>query len=328
MNLDLRVGIIGAGALASKRIYPWLPMLPIELAAVCELDQDRGRQAARRFGAAAVYTDHRTMFAEAELDAVIICVDPEAHARLAIEALRAGLPVYTEKPPAVTAEAANEVAAVSRETGLICMTGFKKRFAPAYVKLRDALAAGAMGTPSLLSIDYASGAYENDHQRPRSRFLLDFAIHIIDLSRYLFGEVSTVYASSPEPSTYAVTLDFANGAVGTLALSAHRDWGVSTEQVEVTGGAGQFASVRNSITMVRHSGRDIVDWHDPSFSTAGGDSMIETGFAGELAEFVSAVREQRQPESSIASSSRTMRLYQAIAESAATRSVITLAEPS
>lgn len=316
-DAPLRLGIVGAGGLATKRIYPWLPMLPVELAAVCELDQARGRAAARRFGAQSVYTDHTAMFAEAGLDAVIICVDPEAHARLAIEAMRAGLPVYTEKPPAVTADAAAEVAAVSRETGVSCMTGFKKRFAPAYVKLRHALASGAMGAPSLLSIDYASGGYANDQDQPRSQFLLDFTVHILDLSRFLFGEVASVYARSPEPSTYAVSLGFRSGAVGTLALSAHRDWAVSTEQVEITGGPGQFASVQNSITMVRHSGREIVDWHDPSFSTAGGDSMIETGFAGELSEFVAAVRERREPESSIHSSSRTMMLYQAIAESAA-----------
>ncbi|WP_161606245.1 Gfo/Idh/MocA family protein [Microlunatus speluncae] len=324
----LRLGIVGAGALASRRIYPWLSRLPVELTAVCELDPGRGAAAAQQFGAKSVYTDHTAMFAEAGLDAVIVCVDPEAHARLATEAMRAGLPVYTEKPPAVTAEAAEEVARVSRETGVSCMTGFKKRFAPAYAKLRQAIADGTMGEPSLLSIDYASGAYANDQDRPRSQFLLDFAVHIIDLSRFLFGEVAGVYARSPEPSTYAVNLGYRSGAVGTLALSAHRDWGVSTEKVEITGGPGQFASVQNSITMVRHSGREIADWHDPSFSTAGGDSMIETGFAGELTEFVTAVREQREPESSIHSSSRTMRLYQSIAESAASGSVITIEEPA
>jgi predicted dehydrogenase len=114
-----------------------------------------------------------------------------------------------------------------------------------------------------------------------------------------------------------VNLKFRNGAIGTLAMSCHRDWKVSTEKVELTGGPGQFISLHNSITMVRHNGAAIADWHDVSFSTAGGDSLVETGFEPELEEFVNAIREGRTPESSIASSSRTMALYEAIATSAA-----------
>ena len=262
------------------------------------------------------------MLAKAEVDAVIVCIGPQDHARLAVEVMEAGLPVYTEKPPAVTADSARVVAETSRRTGLVCMTAFKKRFAPAYRKLATALAAGDLGAPSLLSIDYASGSYREDPDNPRSQFLLDFAVHIIDLARYLFGEVRQVYAQRRDESAYAVTLTFANGAVGTLALSAHREWAVSTEKVEVTGAAGQFATVENSVRMMRYAGTTIVDWNDPSFSTAGADSLVETGFAGELVEFVDAVRAGRRPESDIESAYRTMCLYEAIRESAAGGQVV------
>jgi predicted dehydrogenase len=107
--------------------------------------------------------------------------------------------------------------------------------------------------------------------------------------------------------------------VGTLAMSCHRDWRVSTEKLEATGAQGQFLSLNNSIQMVRYAGNTIAAWHDVSFSTAGGDSLVETGFERELEEFVAAVRERRQPESSIESSYRTMLLYEAIAHSARQR---------
>ncbi len=323
---DLRLGIIGAGSLSSKRIYPCLHFLPVQLAAVCDMDEAKASQNARKFGGQAVYTDHKKMLKEANLDAVIICVGPDAHHTLAIEVMEAGLPVYTEKPPAVTAAAARSVLESSQRTGQICMTGFKKRFAPAYQKAQQAIANSDFGPPSLLSIDYCSGLYSNEPGNPRREFLLDFCVHIIDLSRFLFGEVSEVFARTQNHTSYAVNMQFANGALGVLALSCHRDWRVSTEKVELTGGPGQFISLNNSIQMVRHAGSTIMDWHDPSFSTAGGDSLIETGFERELEEFVAAVQGQRQPHSSIASSYRTMLLYEAIRQAASEERNVKLAE--
>lgn len=320
---DIRLGIIGAGNLASMRIYPCLHMLPIRLVAVCDLDREKAERNARKFGAEKVYTDHQQMLAAGGLDAIIICVGPDLHARLAVEVMEAGLPVYTEKPPAVRAADAYAMWETSRRLGMICMTGFKKRFAPAYQKARAAIASDGFGVPTLLSIDYACGpTYPNNPDDPRSQFLLDFCVHIIDLSRFLCGDVAEVYARETNETTYAVHLVFESGGLGVLALSANRAWAVATEKVEVTGGPGQFISVDNSVRMVRHIGDTIAEWHDPSFSTARGDSLVETGFQPELAAFVDAVREGHEPESSISSSYRTMCLYEAIAQSARERSVV------
>ena len=331
----LRLGIIGAGNLSSRRIYPCLHHLPVVLAAVCDLDRERAERAARAFGAQAVFADHRAMLAEAALDAVVVCVGPEWHSRLAMETMAAGLPVYTEKPPAVRAGDAFEMRATSVRMGMICMTGFKKRFAPAYRKAKAAIASAAFGEPSLLSIDYCCGpTYDNDPGDPRSQFLLDFCIHIIDLSRYLFGEVAEVSARARGEATYAVTLAFRNGALGTLSMSTHRAWDVSCEKVEITGGPGQFITCSNSVEMLHYStaspreATQIRAWHSPSFSTAGADSLRETGFLGELEEFVACVRERREPESSIGSAAETMRLYEAIRQAALTGTTVALEWPA
>src|SRR3982750_2734620 len=136
---DLRLGIIGAGWLSSSRIYPCLHYLPVQLAAVCDLDRTKAERNARKFGGQAVYTDYRQMLAEAGLDAVIVCVGPEEHHRLAVEIMEAGLPVYTETPPAVTAADARLALEASQRLNKICMTGFKKRFAPAHRKAKAAI---------------------------------------------------------------------------------------------------------------------------------------------------------------------------------------------
>lgn len=320
---ELRLGIIGAGHLSSSRIYPCLHTLPVALAAVCDLDRHKAERNARKFGGQAVYTDPENMLAEANLDAVIVCVGPESHSRLAIQVMEAGLPVYTEKPPAVSSDDARDMLHTSRELNQICMTGFKKRFAPAYRKARTAIVQESFGEPTLLSIDYACGpSYSNDPNNPRSQFLLDFGIHIIDLSRFLLGEVVEVYARKQGETTYAVSLLFESGALGVLALSGNRDWTVSTEKIEVTGAAGQFLSVENSVRLSRYSGDSIVEWHNPTFSTARGDSLLETGFQPELMEFVTCVRDRRVPESSIDSSYRTMCLYEAIVRSVQKKSPV------
>ena len=108
-------------------------------------------------------------------DGVIICIGPLAHAELAPRVMRLGIPVYTEKPPAVTAAEALAVARVSRETGVLCTTAFKKRYSLAYERAREWIETLEPDTLLSFSIDYASAMYSNDS--PRTTFLLDFAIH-------------------------------------------------------------------------------------------------------------------------------------------------------
>ena len=129
--------------------------------------------------------------------------------------------------------------------------------------------------------------------------------------------MAEVFAWERERTAYAVCLRFASGALGTLALTSHRDYAVSTEKVELTGGQGRMLSLANSIELTYWQDKEIRAWHSPSFSTAGGDSLVETGFRGELAAFVDACRGGPEPPSVIASGYRTMQLYEAIAASAA-----------
>lgn len=78
----VKVGFIGAGNLASRRIYPCLKYAPISLEAVCDLDRAKAEENARLFGGKRVYTDYTLMIEELDLDAVIVCVAPEIHSQL------------------------------------------------------------------------------------------------------------------------------------------------------------------------------------------------------------------------------------------------------
>ncbi len=309
-----RLCIVGAGSLSTRRIYPNIGAAGAQLVGVCDLDTSKAERNARLWGGR-VYTDMSEMLATEKPDGVIICTGPEGHAQLAPVALRAGVPVYTEKPPALTAEEALSIARVSSETGVLCTTAFKKRYATAYERAATWLTKFTPDDHYSLSIDYASSQYSND--RPNRVFLFDFAIHAIDLVGYLFGDVAEVFAFSKGMDAYAVSLRFTSGAVGSMNLNDGRSFVIPTEEVEITLRGGNFMTIHNSSTWRITENNQCCEWREPPTFTSSGDSGNDTGHLAELVNFVTAVREGRTfTRSSIYESYKSMVLYEAIRHSA------------
>ena len=124
MNRLTRIAVIGCGSHAVQNLYPCFRLAvhnPPEilgaaigdlaeggaigdLVACCDIDEERARRCARDFGIPRVYTDHRQLLAQEELDGVIVAMHPRIQAAVAIDCLAAGLDVFVEKPPAETVE--------------------------------------------------------------------------------------------------------------------------------------------------------------------------------------------------------------------------------
>jgi UDP-N-acetylglucosamine 3-dehydrogenase len=318
---DPRICIIGAGGLSSRRIYPYIGSVGAELVGVCDLDRPKAERNARRFGGT-VYTDWEQMLATESPDGVIICIGPEAHATLAPQVLRKGFPVYTEKPPAPSAAAALDVAQASKETGLLCMTAFKKRYCVAYSAAKEWIDTFPTEDLFSLSIDYGSQQYPNTGAK--DSFLLDFGIHIIDLVGYLFGDVTQVFAFGKGRDAYAVSLQFANGAVGSLNLNDGRSYNAPTEEVEISIRGGNCMTVHNSSSWRLTENGQPSAWREPPTFISRGDSGDETGHRAEIAEFVAAIQEGRTTRSNIYESYKSMLLYEAIIASAESGKVVAL----
>jgi predicted dehydrogenase len=94
---DPKIAIVGGGNLSTKRIYPNVAAAGGQIVGVCDLDLEKAERNARRFGGRA-FTDLNVMLETLHPDGVIVCIGPEAHARIATQVLRLGYPVYTEKP--------------------------------------------------------------------------------------------------------------------------------------------------------------------------------------------------------------------------------------
>ncbi len=316
-----RIVVVGAGNLSSRRIYPYIGAAGAELVGVCDKIPEKAERNAKLFGGTP-YTDMERMIEDEEPDGVIICIGPQAHAQLAPVIMRRGIPVYTEKPPAPTAADALEVARAAQETGVLCTTAFKKRYNMAYNRAKQFIDQFPPEDLYSLSIDYASSQYANTS--PRSSFLLDFAIHLIDLSAYLFGDAEEVFAFAKGGDAYAVSVKYPHGGVGSFNFNDGRSFQIPTEEVEISIRGGNFMSIHNSSSWRIATNSRCSEWREPPTFTSSGDSGYETGHLAELADFISAIQEGRSTRSNIYESYKSMVLYEGILESSRTGRVVAL----
>lgn len=143
-----RAAIIGTGGIAHAHAQAIVDLGPrVQLAAVVDLDQDRAREFAERFGAAAVHSTADALFAAEELDIVHVCTPPQTHVPLAIQSLRAGVPALVEKPTALSIAEMDELVAVSRETGVPALTVYQHRYGAAAQRLIGLVREGVLGRP-------------------------------------------------------------------------------------------------------------------------------------------------------------------------------------
>ncbi len=310
----LRIGFIGAGSFATWTLYPALHLAPITLQAVCDIDESLARSVAGKFGAGRWYTDYHQMWANEDLEALIICMGPRPRQPLVQEALEAGYHVFIPKPPAPSLADTIALAETAQRTGKTLMVDFQRRFAFGVSRARTLMADPAFGRLTQVSCSFCSGKYVEarrvGYDGPLHAYLLDFATHHLDLARYLAGEVRQLalfHNSAGGADAFAVALEFVNGAVGTLQLNSQRIWWRNYDRIELTG-QGAFIVV-DSLWTVRYytEGQNTFteNYSDERSSELSGD-----GYA--LIEFVEAIRGKREPIASIHDCVKTMKLYQAI----------------
>ena len=309
----LRVGFIGAGIFSTWAIYPALHLADIDLKAVCDVDEEKAREVAGKYGTP-WYSDHHKMWEQEDLEAVIIWMRPRERQALVREALEAGLHVFTAKPPAPTLADTLELAEVSNKTGKVCMVDFQRRFSFGVTSALEIMAKPSFGRLTQLSCSFCSGKYDSiravGYDDPIHAFLLDFSVHHLDLARHIGGEVDQVslyHNTLDDGGAFAIALQFENGAVGTLQLTSQRVWWRNYDRVEITGQSEYI--VLDGIWSYKHYTQDQntfwENYSDERSTELGGDGPA-------LNEFVSAIREGREPVASIHDCVGTMRLYQAL----------------
>ena len=308
-----RICIVGAGRLSTLKIYPYIASAGAKLVGVCTRSTESARHVTSLYGGNP-YTDLGEMLHREKPDGVIICVGPAMHAAFARQVMQQKIPVYTEKPPALSASDALDVARVSQETGMLCSIGFKKRYNVAYSRAKRWLQSFDPADFYSLGIEYACRQYSNEDEQ--NSVLLDFGIHIIDLAGFLFGDAQEVFCFSKGMDAYAVSIKYANGSVGTINLNDGRSFEIPTEEVEISIKGGNFMTIHNSSCWKITESGETKEWREPPIFRSAGDSGHETGHFSELIDFLAAIKEGRTTRSNIWESYKSMVLYEAIRDSA------------
>ena len=227
-------GIIGAGGIAQSQHLPNMARAAhVRLKTVCDLREDVLAEMAERYGIPERTTNRRDVFADPEIQAVVVATKEDAQAPLTIEALEAGKHVYVEKPLAPTPEAAASVAVAQRKAGRFVAVGFNRRFAPAYVDAKAILDAdgGPRNMFYRIADTYCRGWGRN--QPPGVRVIHEVC-HIFDILRWFAdADVATIYAVESRPDDELFTMTFTNGAVGVILDSGYVTRDLPKERVEL-----------------------------------------------------------------------------------------------
>jgi len=232
--MSQRICYIGAGSFSGNFIHPQLADHGVELAAICDLVEQRARLAADKWGFQHVYTDFNTMLDEQQPDAVFCIGGPKVHYEIGMQVIERGLPLYVQKSPAPTQDMAREMAELSEKRGSVCHVGFNLRSCPAVQLAKQAIGSPEFGDPTLLIYRYGlvSGATWKDA-------IYDQHCHAADTIRYLVGEVATLYAetlaTTDDARGYVVAMRMENGAVVSLNTTSEQDMRGDFIYFEVTG---------------------------------------------------------------------------------------------
>ena len=321
-----RIAFVGAGNHATESLYPNIAHIPeFELVAVCDLDGGRAASAARRFGAAASFTDLDRMLRQEAPDGVCVCGHPQMHYEVGLHCLGRGLPVFVEKPPAPDYVKAVDLVDAANRNQTFGMVGFMKRFAPANIVAREFMQSDLFGRLSSITLIHGSGPYNEIR-----RMLYFNGIHMLDLGRFLAGDVASVFAYgfSEETQAVSVAIRFRTGAVGQFNVNSGHSWTDCFEQVYVSGNcAGIMIDASRAVEVMSPGGRfadgeglKLYGWSNRYYvsgNMAGWASSghCTRGYWGELKRFAQSILGEAQPTPTLNDGAEALKLIEAILKS-------------
>jgi myo-inositol 2-dehydrogenase / D-chiro-inositol 1-dehydrogenase len=236
--MPVRLGFVGAGGIAGAHMNALEKVENAKIVAFADLDESRARRAAERFGAAP-YTDYREMLANEDLQAVYVCVPPMAHADAEILAAQRGLALFIEKPVALNVGKAREIQAAIEENGVISSVGYHWRSYDLTDRVRAELSTRTVGLVMGYWLGGLPGVPWWRRMDGSGGQMVEQTTHIVDLARYLVGEITSVCAAYAlramqdtqdldVPDVGTMTIRFENGAVGHIANTCLLQMGYTT----------------------------------------------------------------------------------------------------
>ncbi len=191
-----RIGLIGAGGIASAYPDIFAGISDAQVVGVADLDAARAAAMAARFGCLA-FPSHGAMAANTNLDGVIVCTPPASHAAIIRFFLEQGIGVLSEKPLTINTSTARELLAVAEDHGALLMMASKFRYVADVIEAKARIDRGEVGDVVLVENAFTSRVDMRSRWNSRPEIagggvLIDNGTHSVDLVRYLLGPIESV----------------------------------------------------------------------------------------------------------------------------------------
>jgi 2-hydroxy-4-carboxymuconate semialdehyde hemiacetal dehydrogenase len=310
----MKVCLAGQGAFGIKHLEAMARIPGIEVTTLAGGSVDSTREVAEKFKIPHWSTDLTECLAQPGIEAVILTTPTQMHAKQAVQCLKAGKHVMVEIPMADTLADSEWIVRTQQETGLIAMAGHTRRFNPSHQWIHKKIQAGEL---NILQMDVQTYFFRRTNMnalgKPRSwtdHLLWHHACHTVDLFQYQTGQVASKVQALEGPihPTLGIAMDMSiglkvsSGALCTLSLSFNND-----------GPLGTFFRYicDNGTYICRYD--DLFDGKNNQIDVSKVDVSMN-GIELQDREFFAAIREQREPNSSVAQCLPAMRTLDRLEE--------------
>ena len=300
MTKTIRVALAGAGAFGIKHLDGIKNIDGVEVVSLISRDLEKTREVAAKYGIGHVTTDLADSLALPEVDAVILCTPTQMHASQSLACLKAGKHVQVEIPLADSWKDAQEVVDLAKSSGLVAMCGHTRRFNPSHQFVHQQITAGKFNIQQMdVQTYFFRRSNMNALGQARSwtdHLLWHHAAHTVDLFAWQCGSpiVKANAVQGPIHPTLGIAMDMsiqlkaASGAICTLSLSFNNDGPLGTF----------FRYIGDSATyLARYD--DLFNGKDEKIDVSQ-VAVSMNGIELQDREFFAAIREGREPNSSVA----------------------------
>ena len=312
MTQKVRIALVGTGAFGIKHLDGLKNIDHAEVTFVVGSSQAKAQVVADQYGIPNAVGSLDEALASDQVDAVILCTPTQMHAAQSVACLKAGKHVQVEIPLADALGDAEEVLALQQATGLVAMVGHTRRFNPSHQYLHNKISAGELNIQQMdVQTYFFRRKNINAKGEPRSwtdHLLWHHAAHTVDLFRYQAGApiVKANAVQGPIHPELGIALDMsvqlqaANGAICTLSLSFNNDGPLGTF----------FRYICDNGTYIARYDDLVTGKEEPVDLT--GVTVSDNGIELQDREFVAAILEGREPNSSVQSVIDCYRTLQAL----------------
>jgi predicted dehydrogenase len=340
MKDRIAVAVVGCGFFAQNHLHAWKDLAGqgAELAAVCDVDLAKAKTAAASFGVPRWYDDAERMFQEEKPGLVDIVTRMETHQALVGRAIERRLPVIVQKPFGPDLASCQAMADAAKKAGSFLAVHENFRFQAPIRKVGELLRAGTIGDPSWARISFRT-SYDIYKGQPylltEERFVtLDLGVHVLDLARFLLGEVEHLSAElqrrRPEirgEDTATMLLKHRSGAVSVVECTYEAKRlpdNFPETLLEIEGPKGSILLRPGSVIDITADGRSTrIDADPPVLDWAARPwHIIQESVLATCASLLAALREGREAPTSAADNLKTFALCEAAYEAARSARVV------